>query len=119
MDEPRSKVKKGMNCQCPLCDVPECPDPGKDNSCCTATLAEPHLLDCVGLYCPLPVMRAKEEIDSMEAGKLLEIVADDPAAAEDIPRWTKRTGNKLIRSWREEDELHFLVQKKRRLPEDV
>jgi tRNA 2-thiouridine synthesizing protein A len=72
-----------------------------------------HLLDCVGLYCPLPVMRAREEIDKLEPGALLEIVADDPAAEEDIPRWARRTGNSLQKSWVEEGELHFLVRKER------
>lgn len=70
-----------------------------------------HHLDCVGLYCPMPVMRAKEEIDRLKKGDLLKIVADDLAAAEDIPRWARRAGHRLLKMWRDEDELHFLVQK--------
>ncbi len=101
-------------CGCPLCDVPVCPDPKEDGGGCpSAHKIKIHLLDCVGLYCPVPVMRAKEEIDTLEPGALMEIVADDPAAEADIPSWAKRTGNELLRSWREGEERHFLVQKKK------
>ncbi len=71
-----------------------------------------HLLDCVGLYCPAPVMNARAEIDNLEAGALLEVIADDPAAWEDIPRWAKRAGHTLLNSWKDGEEFHFLIKKK-------
>ena len=70
------------------------------------------MLDCVGLYCPAPVMNTRTEIDGLEAGTFLEVVADDLAAWEDIPRWAKRAGHNLIKNWKEGDEFHFLIQKK-------
>ncbi|HAP32155.1 MAG TPA: hypothetical protein DCQ14_03770 [Firmicutes bacterium] len=76
------------------------------------TEKEKYLLDCVGLYCPVPVMNARTEIDGLAAGALLEVVADDAAAWEDIPRWAKRAGHTLIESWKDGDELHFLIKKK-------
>jgi len=101
-------------CGCPFCDVPVCPDPNEEGgSCLSAHKLKIHLVDCVGLYCPVPVMRAKEEIDALEPGALMEIVADDPAAESDIPSWAKRTGNELLRVWKEGNELHFWVQKKK------
>jgi TusA-related sulfurtransferase len=74
--------------------------------------SEKHLLDCVGLYCPAPVMNTRTEIDGLEAGALLEVVADDAAAWEDIPRWARRAGHILIEAWKDGDELHFLIKKK-------
>ena len=50
-------------------------------------------VDCVGLYCPMPIAMTKEEIDKIEIGQVLKIEADDPAAEEDIKRWAKRTGH--------------------------
>ncbi len=70
-----------------------------------------HVLDCVGLYCPAPVMNARETIDRLSPGTVMEVIADDRAAQEDIPRWAKRAGHTLLKSWKEEDELHFLIQK--------
>lgn len=54
-------------------------------------------LDCVGLYCPLPIARTKEEMDNIQVGQVLKVEADDPAAEEDIKRWAKRTGHQLLK----------------------
>lgn len=114
MDRQNYHKETDNACECPFCDVPVCPDPTeKGGSCALSHKIQIHLLDCVGLYCPVPVMRAKEEIDRLEPGALMEIVADDPAADEDIPSWAKRTGNYLLRSWRKGKERHFLLQKKK------
>lgn len=68
-------------------------------------------LDCVGLYCPEPVFRTRQEIDKMEPGDVLEVVADDPAAEEDIPRLVDRLGLKLLEMHKESDLIHFLIKK--------
>ncbi len=52
-------------------------------------------LDCIGLFCPLPIARTKEEIENIKVGQVLKVEADDPAAEEDIKRWVKRTGHDL------------------------
>ena len=72
---------------------------------------ENYVLDCVGLYCPAPVMNARETIDQLSPGDIMEVIADDLAAQEDIPRWAKRSGHTLLKFWKEESELHFLIQK--------
>ena len=53
-------------------------------------------IDCVGLYCPMPISMTKEAIDGIEVGQVLKVVADDPAAEEDVERWAKRTGHELL-----------------------
>ena len=68
-------------------------------------------LDCVGLFCPEPVFRARQEIDKLEVGEVLEIIADDPAAEEDIPLLVKRLGLELLELRKENDELHFILKK--------
>ena len=68
-------------------------------------------LDCVGLYCPEPVFRTRQEIDKMDVGEVLEVVADDPAAEEDIPRLIKRLGLKLVETHKENDLIHFVIKK--------
>ena len=98
-------------CSCPFCDSTECPIPAMGSACRSSGRVKLHRLDCVGLYCPVPIMRAKEEMDQLADGALLEIVADDPATDEDIPRWAKRAGHQLLHSWKENDETHFVVQK--------
>ncbi len=68
-------------------------------------------LDCVGLYCPEPVFRTRQEIDKLEVGQVLEVIADDPAAEEDIPRLVKRLGLKLLKLRKEKDRLYFTIKK--------
>ena len=68
-------------------------------------------LDCVGLYCPEPVFRTRQEIDKMVVGEILEVVADDPAAEEDIPRLVKRLEQQLVEMRKENDQFHFLIKK--------
>lgn len=68
-------------------------------------------LDCVGLFCPEPVFRTRKEIDQLAIGEVLELIADDPAAEEDIPRLVKRLGLELLEMFKEDDEIHFLIKK--------
>ena len=68
-------------------------------------------LDCIGLYCPEPVFRTRQELDKMNVGQVLEVIADDPAAEADIQSLTKRTGQKLIEIRKEGSRLRFLIRK--------
>lgn len=68
-------------------------------------------LDCVGLYCPMPIALTKEEIETIEVGEVLKVEADDPAAEEDIKRWAKRTGHELLKFEKEGTILTFFIRK--------
>lgn len=68
-------------------------------------------VDCVGLYCPMPIARTKEEIDQIEIGQVLKVEADDPAAEEDIKRWAKRTGHEILKFEKEGLILTFFIKK--------
>lgn len=68
-------------------------------------------LDAVGLYCPVPILKTREEIEELSKGQVLEVLADDPAAEEDIERWAKRTGNEVLRVEKKDSKLRILVRK--------
>lgn len=68
-------------------------------------------LDCMGLYCPLPLFQTRAEIDKLEVGEVLEVLSDDPAAEEDLKRFARRTGHEIIRLERKDDRLRFLIKK--------
>jgi TusA-related sulfurtransferase len=65
----------------------------------------------MGLYCPEPVFRARLELDKMVIGEILEMVADDPAAEEDIKSLVKRTGQELLEISKKGNALRFLIKK--------
>jgi len=68
-------------------------------------------LDCIGLYCPMPVLKTREEMDKLAVGETLEVLADDPAAEEDIKAWAKRTGQKILEIEQTGEGMRFLIQK--------
>jgi TusA-related sulfurtransferase len=70
-------------------------------------------LDCVGLYCPEPLFQARQAMDGIEVGDVLEVFADDPAAEEDLTRFAKRAGHEVVLVEREGDELRMMIRRGR------
>jgi tRNA 2-thiouridine synthesizing protein A len=46
-------------------------------------------VDCLGLACPIPVVRLAKAVASVEVGGIVELLADDPGAWVDIPVWCR------------------------------
>jgi tRNA 2-thiouridine synthesizing protein A len=56
-------------------------------------VAEPaEVLDCRGQRCPLPVIALARRLPELAVGAVLRVLADDPAAANDIPAWCRLRG---------------------------
>ena len=60
----------------------------------------------------MPISMTKEGIDNIQAGEILKVEADDPAAEEDIKRWAKRTGHEVIKFEKEGAILTIFIRKK-------
>ena len=52
-------------------------------------------LDCTGQLCPLPVLELARHIGDVEVGDEIVVIADDPAAATDIPAWCRMRGHEF------------------------
>jgi len=68
-------------------------------------------LDCVGLFCPMPIARTKEEIENIAVGQVLKVEADDPAAEEDIARWAKRAGHQVLKFEKSGNVIAFWIKR--------
>ena len=68
-------------------------------------------LDCIGLFCPEPLFQTREAIGELEAGQVLEVLADDPAAEEDLTRFAKRAGHDVVSIEDRGDHKRFLIRK--------
>jgi TusA-related sulfurtransferase len=68
-------------------------------------------LDAIGLFCPEPVFRTKIEIERMQVGEILTVLADDPAAEDDISRWVTRNGHELLEMKKNDNVLEFTIKK--------
>jgi len=68
-------------------------------------------LNCEGLRCPLPILKTKKAIDSLNSGDILKMTTTDPASAHDMSSWTKRTGHEIV-SHTEASNIHtFFIRK--------
>ena len=67
---------------------------------------ETRQLDVRGTKCPVPIVRAKKEIDVMQAGDVLEVLATDPGSVSDFQGWAKTSKLAVLREQRtEKDEM--------------
>jgi tRNA 2-thiouridine synthesizing protein A len=58
------------------------------------------VIDCLGQRCPLPVIALAKRIRGadVEAGAVIRVLADDPAAANDIPAWCRMKDQQYLGS---------------------
>jgi tRNA 2-thiouridine synthesizing protein A len=56
---------------------------------------DPELLDCRGQRCPLPVIALARRITEVPVGTVVRVLADDPAAGNDIAAWCRMRGHEL------------------------
>ncbi|MGW7687109.1 sulfurtransferase TusA family protein [Kribbella sp. NPDC054772] len=64
-------------------------------------------LDCLGLLCPLPVIKLAKALPTVAVGDTVTVLADDPAAATDIPAWCRMRSQELVSS----DENRYVVRR--------
>lgn len=68
-------------------------------------------LDCVGLNCPMPIVKTSQKMKELSSGQVLEISADDEGIKEDMPAWCNTTGNEFLGIEEEGDVIKVYVKK--------
>lgn len=68
-------------------------------------------VDCIGLMCPEPLFQTRAAMDVIEPGEVLEVLADDPAAEEDLTRFAKRAGHEVVAVEKLDDYMRMLIRK--------
>lgn len=61
-------------------------------------------LDVKGLNCPMPIVKAKQAIDDLEPGEVLEVLATDPGSVPDFQGWADTTGSVALLDQTEAEE---------------
>ncbi len=54
------------------------------------------VLDCVGLYCPMPIIGTSDKIKELEVSQVLAVIADDRGITTDMPAWCESTGHEFL-----------------------
>ena len=68
-------------------------------------------IDCVGLFCPVPVVRTVAALRQLKTGQILEMTSDDPASPADMKRWSARSGHELLEIDNNGAVFRFVVRK--------
>ena len=81
-------------------------------------MATTTVLDARGLKCPMPIVKAKKEIDAIPVGEVLRVIATDPGSVLDFQGWIKTsTSYELLKQEEGQDEqgrktfVHLLRKK--------
>ena len=69
------------------------------------------VLDTVGLFCPVPIIKTAAKVREMRAGEILEVLSDDRVILVDMPAWCKSCGHEYLGHHLAEGELHLFVRK--------
>ena len=68
-------------------------------------------IDASGLNCPLPILRTKKALASMDSGQTLHVIATDPGSVPDFAAFCRQLGHELLLSEEREGRFYFVLRK--------
>lgn len=68
-------------------------------------------LNAIGKKCPMPVLMTKKELKKMSSGQTLELIVDDKGALKDVPALLNKTGDSILETNEDGDQITFMIQK--------
>lgn len=69
-------------------------------------------LDTSGLLCPLPVLKARRALNTLQSGQRLRVIATDAKAPDDFAAYCQQSGDVLVESRRDGERFWIVVQKR-------
>ncbi|MBV1889405.1 MAG: sulfurtransferase TusA family protein [Gammaproteobacteria bacterium] len=69
-------------------------------------------VDASGLLCPLPLLKSKRQLNRMESGQILKLIATDDNAENDLRKFCDQSGHLLIQTEQLGDQQIIYLQKK-------
>ena len=69
-------------------------------------------LDARGLNCPLPILKAKKALATMNSGEMLRVTATDPSSMRDFQAFARQTGNELVEQSNVADEFIHVLRRR-------
>ena len=70
------------------------------------------MLDVSGLLCPLPVLKARKRLESLQSGHVLKVIATDPMSVIDMPHFCNEQGHALLEQTRDGAIFTFRIRRK-------
>ncbi|MCZ8515811.1 sulfurtransferase TusA family protein [Paenibacillus filicis] len=69
------------------------------------------VVDAKGLACPMPIVKAKKGMDSLEPGQIMELQTTDKGSMKDFQAWVNQTNHELMESREDNGVFTFIVKK--------
>ena len=64
------------------------------------------------MQCPLPLLKAKQALNTLSSGQLLRVLATDSGSVKDFRTYTDISGHSLLESLQDDDVYSYLIRKK-------
>lgn len=77
----------------------------------TPDLTPDQILDARGMSCPLPLLKAKQALNTMASGEVLHVLATDAGSQRDFQRFCELSGHALLGSDCLDLEFHYWLRK--------
>ena len=69
-------------------------------------------VDASGLLCPLPLLKSKRQLNQMQSGQVLRLIATDHNAESDLRKFCDQSGHHLLLTEQFEEQQIIYLQKK-------
>jgi tRNA 2-thiouridine synthesizing protein A len=69
-------------------------------------------VDARGLNCPLPILKAKKALATIQSGQVLKVTSTDPGSKRDFEAFARQTGNMLVGQFEAERTWTFYLKRR-------
>lgn len=59
-------------------------------------MSEPIVIDCLGEFCPMPIIKLNRVVTASDPGTLIRVLSDDEGSKADIPVWCRLKGQEFL-----------------------
>ena len=73
--------------------------------------SEIEKLDTSGQVCPMPVVLTKRKLEGLSKGQVLEVKGDCAPSLENIEKWAKDHGHKVLETSKSGDHFSIKIKK--------
>ena len=70
-----------------------------------------HNLDMCGFACPMPILKTKQALASMESKEIIEVICTDQGSKKDFVAFCNQLGHKLISQKDDGNKIIFNIEK--------
>ena len=71
-----------------------------------------EVVDVTGLSCPMPIVKLKKGIETIESNQILELHATDRGTLSDLPAWSANAGHTILKTEQDGPVIKFWIKKK-------